>query len=158
MATVYSQQILKIENPRVGLLNIGSEDKKGNELVRETRRLFEDHPRVNFIGNIEGYDIHRGLCDVAVCEGFMGNVILKVAEGLSSSLLDDVDEALAKRFRRRAMELYGYKKGSMKRALEDTMKKFSTPGRVDWHSIRGALKGTRTSSVQLQHKIWSKLD
>lgn len=77
---------------------------------------------------------------------------------MTETIKVEVDEALAKRFRRRAMELYGYKKGSVKRALEDTMKKFSTPGRVDWHSIRGALKGTRTSSVQLQHKIWSKLD
>ncbi len=77
---------------------------------------------------------------------------------MTETIKVEVDEALAKRFRRRAMELYGYKKGSMKRALEDTMKKFSTPGRVDWHSIRGTLKNTKTSSVQLQHKIWSKLD
>jgi hypothetical protein len=77
---------------------------------------------------------------------------------MTETIKVEVDEALAKRFRKRAMELYGYKKGSVKRALEDTMKKFSTPERVDWHSIRGALKGTRTSSVQLQHKIWSKLD
>lgn len=93
MATIYSQRILGIENPRVGLLNIGAESKKGNELVLETRRLLEEHPRINFVGNIEGYDVHRGVCDVAVCEGFMGNVILKVAEGMSSSLLDDVEEA-----------------------------------------------------------------
>ncbi len=77
---------------------------------------------------------------------------------MTETIKVEVDEALAKRFRRRAMELYGYKKGAMKRALEDTMKKFSTPGRVDWHSLRGALKNTRTSSVQLQHKIWSKID
>jgi glycerol-3-phosphate acyltransferase PlsX len=96
MATVYSQQILGIRNPRVGLLNIGSEDKKGNELVRETRQLLEGHAHVNFIGNIEGYDIYRGVCDVVVCEGFVGNVILKVAEGLSGSLLDDVEEAFGK--------------------------------------------------------------
>jgi glycerol-3-phosphate acyltransferase PlsX len=96
MATVYSQQILGIRNPRVGLLNIGSEYKKGNELVRETRQLLEGHAHVNFIGNIEGYDIYRGVCDVVVCEGFVGNVILKVAEGLSGSLLDDVEEAFGK--------------------------------------------------------------
>jgi hypothetical protein len=77
---------------------------------------------------------------------------------MTETIKVEVDEALAKRFRKRAMELYGYKKGAVKRALEDTMKRFSTPGRVDWHSIRGALKSTKTGSVQLQHKIWSKVD
>jgi hypothetical protein len=77
---------------------------------------------------------------------------------MTETIKVELNEALAKRFRKRAMELYGYKKGSMKRALEDTIKKFSTPGRVDWHSIRGILKGTRISSVQLQHTIWSKVD
>jgi hypothetical protein len=77
---------------------------------------------------------------------------------MTETIKVEVNEALAKRFRKRAMELYGYKKGSMKRALEDTMKRFSTPGRADWHSIRGVLKGARTSSVQLQHTAWSKVD
>jgi hypothetical protein len=77
---------------------------------------------------------------------------------MTETIKVEVNEALARRFRRRAMELYGYKKGSMKKALEDTMKRFSTAGRVDWHSIRGVLKGTKTSSVQLQHTIWSKID
>ena len=70
----------------------------------------------------------------------------------------EVDDALAKRFRKRAMELYGYKKGSVKKALEDIMRRFSNPGRVDWHSIRGTLRTPRMSSVQLQHKAWSKVD
>ncbi len=70
----------------------------------------------------------------------------------------EVDEALAKRFRKRAMELYGYKKGAMKTALEETMKRFSTPGKADWRSIRGTLKNLRTTSVRLQHKIWSRVD
>ena len=98
MATIYCQQILDIRDPRVGLLNIGSENKKGNELVRQTRQLLEEHPHVNFVGNIEGDDIHRAVCEVAVCEGFLGNVILKIAEGLSDSLLNDVEEAFGKAF------------------------------------------------------------
>ena len=65
---------------------------------------------------------------------------------------------MARRFRKRAMELYGYKRGAVKRALEESMKKFSTPGRVDWHSVRGVLKNMRIGSVQLQHRIWSKVD
>ncbi len=70
----------------------------------------------------------------------------------------EVDEALAKRFRKRALELYGYKKGAMKAALEATMKRFCSPGSADWHLIRGALRNVRTGSVQLQHKIWSRVD
>ena len=98
MASVYTKYIHGIENPRVGLLNIGAESKKGNELVRETLRLLEEHPRINFIGNIEGYDVHSGVCDVAICEGFVGNVILKVIEGLSTSLISDVQRAFEKAF------------------------------------------------------------
>lgn len=98
MATVYSRELLGIEHPRVGLLNIGSEGKKGNDLVRETKRLLEEHPQIDFVGNIEGCDIHGGACDVAVCEGFVGNIILKVAEGLSASLLDDVEAVFKKTF------------------------------------------------------------
>ena len=77
---------------------------------------------------------------------------------MTETIKVEVDEALAKRFRKRAMELYGYKKGSVKKALKDAMKRFSVPGKVDWHSIRGALKGTKLSSVQLQHSIWSRVD
>jgi hypothetical protein len=77
---------------------------------------------------------------------------------MTETIKVELNEALAKRFRKRAMEVYGYKKGSMKKALEDTIVRFSVPGRVDWHSLRGALKTRRTSSVQLQHAIWSKLD
>jgi len=77
---------------------------------------------------------------------------------MTETIKVEVNEALAKKFRKRAMELYGYKKGSVKRALEDTMRKFSTPGKVDWHAVRGVLKNSKTSSVQLQHSIWSKVD
>ena len=77
---------------------------------------------------------------------------------MTETIKVEVNEALAKKFRKRAMELYGYKKGSMKKALEDTMRRFSTPGKVDWHSLRGSLKNTKTSSVALQHATWSKLD
>ena len=70
----------------------------------------------------------------------------------------EVRGAVARKFRKRAMELYGYKKGSVKRALEDCMRKFTTPGKVDWHALRGVLKNNKTSSVRLQHSIWSKFD
>jgi len=77
---------------------------------------------------------------------------------MTETIKVEVSDALAKKFRKRAMEVYGYKKGSVKRALEDTMRKFSMPDKVDWHAVRGALKKSKTSSVQLQHSIWSKVD
>jgi len=77
---------------------------------------------------------------------------------MTETIKVEVNDALAKQFRKKAMETYGYKKGSVKRALEDTMRKFSTPGRVDWHAIRGLLKDKRTTSVGLQHSVWSKVD
>jgi len=95
MASIYSQHYLGVQNPKVGIMSIGEEEAKGNEIVKKTRDLLRADPRINFIGNVEGRDIFRGACDVIVCEGFVGNVILKVTEGLASSLLADVQSALA---------------------------------------------------------------
>ncbi|MEK7448892.1 MAG: phosphate acyltransferase PlsX [Planctomycetota bacterium] len=80
MASVYCKKMQNITTPRVGLLNIGEEDSKGNQLVQETLALFKKAP-INFIGNIEGQDIFKGNCEVVVCEGFVGNVVLKLVEG-----------------------------------------------------------------------------
>ncbi|MEW6026827.1 MAG: phosphate acyltransferase PlsX [Planctomycetota bacterium] len=85
MAAVYAKYIRKVENPRVGLLNIGEEDSKGNELVQQTWTLMKKAP-INFIGNIEGNYLFKGDCEVIVCEGFVGNVILKVVEGAAEFL------------------------------------------------------------------------
>lgn len=83
MAAQYAQRSFGIENPSVGLLNIGSEDGKGTELHKETARLFGDSSvPLNYVGNVEGNDVFSGRCDVIVCEGFVGNVVLKTAEGL----------------------------------------------------------------------------
>lgn len=86
MASVYSKLMLGQEHPRIGLLNIGQEDEKGNDLVKETRRLFVDAD-VNFIGNLEGHEVFSGQVDVVVCEGFVGNVVLKVSEGLAETIV-----------------------------------------------------------------------
>jgi len=87
MASVYHRMICGVDRPRVGLLSVGEEDTKGNELVKRTRDLLRDDPNVNFIGNIEGRDLVRGVCDVVVCDGFVGNVTLKLIEGLGQSML-----------------------------------------------------------------------
>ncbi|MCJ7729654.1 MAG: phosphate acyltransferase PlsX, partial [Sedimentisphaerales bacterium] len=86
MGGVYSKHLLGIENPRVGIMSIGQEDAKGNEVVKKTRMLMKSDTKMNFVGNIEGRDIFRGICDVAVCDGFVGNVILKLTEGLVDGL------------------------------------------------------------------------
>ncbi|MBA7579753.1 Phosphate acyltransferase [subsurface metagenome] len=93
MASVYCQHLQNIHQPRVGLLNIGSEDNKGNELVKYTIQFFKK-AGLNFTGNIEGQDIFSGTCDVVVCEGFLGNVILKYTEGLVEFLLHNIQKNL----------------------------------------------------------------
>ncbi|MFH0947049.1 MAG: phosphate acyltransferase PlsX [Planctomycetota bacterium] len=83
MAVAYRVGIHGLESPRVGLLSIGEEDAKGGPLIQKTRELFHQSD-LNFVGNIEGQDLFSGRCDVIVCEGFVGNVVLKVSEGLGS--------------------------------------------------------------------------
>ncbi|HLQ46557.1 MAG TPA: phosphate acyltransferase PlsX [Planctomycetaceae bacterium] len=92
MGLVYARDILGIENPRVGLMNIGSEDGKGNELYRETHALLQNSRRLKdvYVGNIEGRDVYLGGADVIICEGFVGNVVLKVSEGMADFLFKTV--------------------------------------------------------------------
>jgi glycerol-3-phosphate acyltransferase PlsX len=83
MGAIYAKHILQRDKPKIGLLNVGSEEDKGNELAKETQELFRNSPlKDQFIGNIEGRDIHKGVCEVIVTEGFVGNVVLKVCEGV----------------------------------------------------------------------------
>src|SRR5436305_185588 len=81
MAEIYSRKVLHTDNPRVGILSIGEEEHKGNELTRATWPLLKSLS-ISFIGNVEGGDIYAGEVDVIVCDGFIGNVALKVSEGL----------------------------------------------------------------------------
>ncbi|MFP4105683.1 MAG: phosphate acyltransferase PlsX [Phycisphaerae bacterium] len=87
MSSIYVQVVAGISNPRVGLLSVGEEDAKGNELVKESRQLMKNDENLNFIGNLEGRDLFRGVCDVLVCDGFVGNVILKLMEGMAGSVV-----------------------------------------------------------------------
>lgn len=89
MGSVYMEKVMKIDNPRVGLANVGSEDHKGTELYRETYAILKDSG-LNFIGNVEGRDIPKGVCDVLVCDGFTGNMILKTYEGVASVLMKQI--------------------------------------------------------------------
>jgi glycerol-3-phosphate acyltransferase PlsX len=94
MASIYSKSLLGIENPRVGIMSIGEEDAKGNEVVKKTRDLIKADKKINFIGNIEGRDIFQGTCDVIICEGFVGNVMLKLTEGLVEGLFRAIKHEL----------------------------------------------------------------
>lgn len=85
MGTVFASQVLGVENPRVGLMNIGEESTKGNDLTREVFKLLETK-NLNFIGNVEGRNVFDGTVDVIVCDGFVGNVIIKVSESLAYAL------------------------------------------------------------------------
>jgi glycerol-3-phosphate acyltransferase PlsX len=83
MGRIFAKHIFQIENPTIGLMNIGEEEGKGHELVQTTHALFGKSPlSPSFVGNIEGGDIHRGACDVVVTDGFVGNVVLKLCEGV----------------------------------------------------------------------------
>ncbi|HLJ11427.1 MAG TPA: phosphate acyltransferase PlsX, partial [Planctomycetaceae bacterium] len=88
MGAVYAREVLGTSDPSIGLMNIGSEDGKGNELVRETHALLTKSPvRSRYIGNVEGRGLYEGQADVLVCEGFVGNVVLKVSEGMAEMML-----------------------------------------------------------------------
>ena len=96
MGSAYARRISKVPNPRVGLLNMGSEDTKGGPVLVEANRRLRAQPMVGFVGNVEGNDLVRGRADVIVCEGYVGNVTLKLLEGVSEVLLD-VAQAAAER-------------------------------------------------------------
>jgi glycerol-3-phosphate acyltransferase PlsX len=90
MAGAYATAVCGIESPRVGLLSIGEEDTKGTTMVKEARKLMRDEPQINFIGNVEGRDLFKGAVDVVVCDGFVGNIILKFTEGIAEGLFQTI--------------------------------------------------------------------
>jgi glycerol-3-phosphate acyltransferase PlsX len=94
MGTIYSRYVLGVENPRVGLINIGEEPSKGNDVALMAHQLLEENPNIPFAGNAEGRDILSGQFDVVVCDGFVGNVLLKFAEAVGESVLQILREEL----------------------------------------------------------------
>jgi glycerol-3-phosphate acyltransferase PlsX len=94
MGSTYSQYVLGITNPQVGLLNIGEEDTKGNEVALRAHQLLRENSQINFIGNAEGRDVLSGNFDVIVCDGFVGNVLLKFAEAVGEVILQILREEL----------------------------------------------------------------
>jgi len=99
MGTIYSKYVLGIPDPKVGLLNIGEESSKGDDLAVRTHQLLQDNPEIPFIGNAEGRDVLSGRYDVVVCDGFVGNVLLKFAEAIGAVVLQILREELPQGWR-----------------------------------------------------------
>jgi len=105
MGNVYARDILGLPRPRVGLLSIGEEESKGNELTREAFKELEEEPSLNFLGNVEGRDVFSGNYDVIVCDGFTGNVALKISESVLDTLLHLLREEFGQNLRGKAGSL-----------------------------------------------------
>lgn len=118
MGSIYSEYMFQKKNPRVGLLNIGEEESKGNELAKETYKYIADRKgKFNFAGNIEGRDILKGNVDVVVCDGFVGNVLLKFAESIPGYLKFQFKKFAAKSVMNKLM--IGILRGSLKEIFRD---------------------------------------
>jgi glycerol-3-phosphate acyltransferase PlsX len=109
MAQAFICSCLEIEDPKIGLLSIGEEDKKGNEQVLSTRHLFEQSP-LNFVGNVEGRDIFSGNIQIIVCDGFVGNVALKLSEGMAQTMIKMLDRELRDSYRGKIARFLGDRK------------------------------------------------
>lgn len=120
MGSIYMQDMVGIRNPKVGILNIGAEEDKGNALVKETFPLLKACEDINFVGSCEARDVSAGTCDVVVCDGFSGNVLLKTSEGIASFLLKSVKKGLMSSLRSKIGALL------IKPALKSTIKEFDT--------------------------------
>lgn len=125
MGDVYSREVLGVANPRIGLLNVGTEETKGNELMRSTYTLLKKQD-INFVGNIEARDVPAGVCDVLIADGFSGNVVLKLTEGVAGSLLELIKEELLSTTRSKMGALL------LKPALKNLKK------RTDYSEVGGA--------------------
>ncbi|MDD4371186.1 MAG: phosphate acyltransferase PlsX [Anaerostipes sp.] len=118
MGSIYMEHVVGIKSPKVALVNVGMEEEKGNALVKETMPLLKDDQDINYSGYIEARDIHAGAADVIVCDAFVGNVILKLSEGLSSSLVRMIKKGLMSTVRSKIGAVLALP------ALKKTLKKF----------------------------------
>lgn len=142
MGSIYMENVLGIENPKVAIVNIGAEEEKGNALVKETFPLLKNCPDINFVGSIEARDIPDGGADVIVCEAFVGNVILKLYEGVGATMLSMVKAGLMETLRSKIGALL------VKPALKKTMKSFdaSEYGGAPLLGLNGLVVKTHGSS------------
>lgn len=148
MGSVYMESVMGVKNPKVGIVNIGAEEEKGNALVKETFPLLKNCPEINFIGSVEARDIPAGVADVIVSEAFVGNVILKMYEGVGASLIKKVKSGMMSSFRSKIGALL------VKPALKKTLKSFSTDeyGGAPLLGLNGLVVKTHGSSKAIEVK------
>lgn len=148
MGSVYMENAMGIKNPRVAIVNIGAEEDKGNALVKETFPLLKNCPDINFIGSIEARDIPAGYADVIVCEAFVGNVILKMYEGVGGTLIKKVKAGMMTSLRSKIGALL------VKPALKETLKTFDLEqyGGAPLLGLKGLVVKTHGSSKAVEIK------
>lgn len=146
MGSIYMEHVVGIKNPRVAIVNIGAEEEKGNALVKETFPLLKECNDINFIGSIEAREIPHGGADVIVCEAFVGNVILKLYEGVGATLLGKVKAGMMTSLRSKIGALL------VKPALKETLKSFdaSQYGGAPLLGLKGLVVKTHGNSKALE--------
>lgn len=142
LGSIYMEHVMGIQNPKVAIVNIGAEEEKGNALVKETFPLLKGCKDINFIGSIEARDIPHGMADVIVCEAFVGNVILKLFEGVGSVMMQKVKQGMMTTLRSKIGALL------VKPALKETLKSFdaSEHGGAPLLGLNGLVVKTHGSS------------
>lgn len=148
MGSIYMENIMGVRNPRVAIVNIGAEEEKGNALVKETFPLLKNCPDINFIGSIEARDIPAGMADVIVCEAFVGNVILKLYEGVGGTLIKKVRDGMMVSLRSKIGAFL------VKPALRETLKDFELEqyGGAPMLGLNGLVVKTHGSSKSVEIK------
>lgn len=148
MGSVYMEHVMGVPNPKVGIVNIGAEEEKGNALVKEAFPLLKNCPEINFVGSVEARDIPAGVVDVVVCEAFVGNVVLKMYEGVGASLIKKVKAGMMTNLRSKIGALL------VKPALKATLKGFSTDeyGGAPLLGLKGLVVKTHGSSKAIEVK------
>lgn len=151
MGSIYMEHVMGIKNPKVAIVNIGAEEEKGNALVKETFPLLKQCKDINFIGSIEARDIPSGYADVIVCDAFAGNIILKLYEGLGSTLISMIKEGMMSSLQSKVGALL------VKPALKETLKKFdvSQYGGAPMLGLKGLVVKTHgnSSAVEIYNSI-----
>lgn len=148
MGSIYMEHIMGIKNPRVAIVNNGAEEEKGNALVKETFPLLKECTDINFIGSVEARDIPEGYADVVVCEAFVGNVILKLYEGVGNVLIQKIKGSLMESLRTKIGALL------IKPALKKTLKSFDSTeyGGAPLLGLKGLVVKTHGSSKAIEVK------
>ena len=146
IGSIYMENVVGIKNPKVAIVNIGAEEEKGNALVKETFPLLKECEDINFIGSIEARDIPQGLADVIVCEAFVGNVILKLYEGLAGVLIKKIKGGLMSTLKSKIGAALALP------ALKNTLKSFDTSehGGAPLLGLNGLVVKTHGSSKAIE--------